>query len=84
MAKSERYRGSAIEVRRRRDGSQELRINNQVIDVAPDPDIPGMLRSAYAYNPAATLEALGQLIVDTQMALTEPQLEGLRSEEVAS
>ena len=84
MAKSERYRGCAIEVRRRRDGSQELRINNQVIDVAPDPDIPGMLRSEYAYNPAETLEALGQLIIDTQMALTEPQLEGLRSEEVGS
>lgn len=81
MAKTDRYRGSDIEVRRRRDGKPELRINNRVIDVQPDPDNPELLRSEYAFHPAATLEELGQRIIDAQMALTEPLLEGIRPEE---
>ncbi len=80
MTTSDRFRGSTIEVRRQRDGKPELRINDRVMDVYPDPDIPGMLRSEYAYYPAATVEELGQHIIDTQMALTEPLLDGIRPE----
>ena len=130
MAKVERYRNNGIEVRKKQDGSEELRINGTVIEVSYDPsphgEIPhdeaghgetghgetghregghdagghsearrdagghsearrgvtahGGYRSRYAFMHAATLPELGQLIVDTQQSLTEPELPGLKPE----
>ena len=78
MAHTENYGNHTIEVRDRPDGSEELRINNQVIDVRPDPSMPGMLRSRYAFSPAPTLLDLGRLVVDAQLALETPQLESMK------
>ena len=105
MAKVERYRNNGIEVRKKQDGSEELRINGTVIEVTYDPsphgEIPhdaaghgaaghgeagrgvtaeGGYRSRYAFMHAATLPELGQLIVDTQQSLSEPELPGLKPE----
>lgn len=92
MAKVERYRNNGIQVRTKEDGSEELRINGTVIEVTFDPsphgEVPhgepghptsahGGYRSRYAFMHAPTLPELGQLIVDAQQSLTEPELPGL-------
>jgi hypothetical protein len=74
------YRNQDIQVRKRRDGGEELRINDKPIDVKPDPTYPDWLRSDYAFQPAPTLEELGRIIVDTQRSLAEPLLEGITPE----
>jgi hypothetical protein len=78
VAHTEQYRNNRIEVRERDDGSEELLINDEVVEAAPDPSVPGMLSSRYSFSPAPTLQELGQLIVDAQLALTEPKLKSLK------
>jgi hypothetical protein len=81
MAHHERYRGNAIQVEERDDDGEELRINDRAIEAVPDPAIPGMWRSRYAFSPAPTLLELGRLVVDAQLALTTPQLDAIQAEE---
>jgi hypothetical protein len=81
MADNEQYHNNTIQVRKRADGSEELLINNKLIDVSPDRSMPGMLRSEYSFLPAPTLLELGRLVVDAQRALVNPKLDTLKPEE---
>ncbi|MFD2094200.1 hypothetical protein [Blastococcus deserti] len=78
MSESAQYRSTTIEVRKKDDGSEELVVNGEPIDVTPDPSNPGMFTSRYTFLSAPALRELGELVVDAQLALTDPKLKSLK------
>ena len=77
MGDTTSYRGNKIRIKRQ-DGEPRLLING--VTIATETDSGESVRSAYSYLPAADLVELGKMVVDQQLAMAVPTLEGLVDE----